>query len=74
MTPRNAHRKSADRNLVAMAVAAVEDSGCPLGLDTGDADTAPTALGLPTVPEPSACSHHRYVCAVCGKPLRRRPE
>jgi hypothetical protein len=59
---------------VDLAVAAVEDSGRPLDIDAGDVDLSPTALDLPAVHEPATCSHHRYVCAMCGMPLSRIPE
>jgi hypothetical protein len=56
---------------VDLAVAAVEESGRPLDLDVGDLDTSPTSIGLPAPQEAEPCSHHRYVCAKCGRPLRR---
>jgi hypothetical protein len=58
------------RSVVRMAIAAVQGSGHPLDIDAGDPDTAPTSLGLPAPQGTVKCSHHRYVCAVCGKPLR----
>ena len=54
---------------VALALEAIEGIGRPLDLDAGDPDTSPTSLGLPAPQEAKACSHHRYVCAVCGMPL-----
>ena len=74
MATRSPRPKLTMRSPEDLAVAAVEDSGRPLDLDSGDADTAPTSLGLPALQETRACSHHRYACAVCGTPLRRSPE
>jgi hypothetical protein len=54
---------------VRLAVAAVEDSGRPLDLDAGDADSSPTSLGLPAMQESNLCPHRRWVCADCGVPL-----
>ena len=54
---------------VRLAVAAIEDSGRPLDLDAGDADSSPTSLGLPDVQEARPCKHHQYVCAECGAPF-----
>ena len=59
---------------VRLAIDAVESSGHPLDLDAGDDDTAPVSLSLPAAQETTACERHRFVCAVCGTPLRRNPE
>jgi hypothetical protein len=74
MATRSPRPKLTMRSPVDLAIAAVEDSGRTLDLDSGDADTAPTSLGLPALQETKACSHHHYICARCGKPLRRSPE
>jgi hypothetical protein len=55
-----------------MAIGAVEESGCPLDLDAGDADTSPTSLGLPQKERRESCSRRRRpvdTCPECGSPL-----
>lgn len=66
-----ARRKGSTESAVDLAVAAVEDSGRPMDIDAGDVDPSPTALDLPDAQEAGPCPHRRYVCAVCGSPLRR---
>jgi len=69
MALRNLQPKKPIDSAVDLAVAAVEDSGQALDLDAGDPDISPVSLGLPPPVKAKACSHHRYVCAVCGMPL-----
>jgi hypothetical protein len=74
MVTRNPRPKRSMRAAVDLAVAAVEGSGHPVDLGEGDLDTSPTSLGLPAQQESTACSHHRFVCALCGTPLRHNLE
>jgi hypothetical protein len=67
------HSKDLEKFAVDLAVSAVNSSGRALDIDTGDVDPSPTALDLPAVHEPATCSHHRYVCVMCGTPLGRNP-
>jgi len=74
MTTRKPRPKKTMRTAVDLAVLAVQRSGNPLDLDDGDPDTSPTSLGLPAPQRTTACSHHQYVCALCGMPLRCNPK
>jgi hypothetical protein len=70
MATRNPQRKKTKmRAAVDLAVAAVQGSGRPLDIGVGDPDTSPTSLGLPAPQQTMECSHHQYVCAICGTPL-----
>jgi hypothetical protein len=71
MVTRKPHKTGSTESAVRLAVSAVEDSGRPLDLDAGDADTSPTYLGLPATQESAACPHRRCVCVDCGSPQRR---
>ena len=74
MATRKLKNQQPKESAVDLAVRAVEDSGHPLDIDAGDLDSSPTNLGLPVPHGAKACSHHRYVCAMCGMPLSRIPE
>jgi hypothetical protein len=52
---------------VALAVAAVEDSGRPLDLAVRDLDNSPTALGLDNAEERDVRSDPRRPAGVCPK-------
>jgi hypothetical protein len=67
---RNRQPRKAAESAVDLAITAVENSGRPLELDAGDADSSPTSLGLRVPQQTKACPHDRYVCANCGAPLR----
>jgi len=74
MATRSPRPDKLKRSAVDLAVLAVQRSGNPLDLDDGDPDTSPTSLSLRAPQQTTACSHHQYVCAVCGTPLQRNPE
>jgi hypothetical protein len=67
-------KKTKLRTAVGLAVLAVQGSGRPLEVGVGDPDTSPTSLGLPTPQQTTPCSHHQYVCAICGTALQGNPE
>lgn len=64
------HSKDLTKFDVSLAVNAVNDSGRPLDLDVGNVDLSPTALDLPSTQDEVVCPHRRYICSVCGTPLR----
>ena len=68
---RNKQSRKAAESAVHLAITAVENSGRPLELDAGDADSSPTSLGLPPMEEDPPRLHHQNVCPHCGTPLRQ---
>ena len=72
MVTRKSQRQEPEESSIVLAVKAVEQSGRSLDIEAGYADSSPTTLDLRVPQEAKPCSHHRYVCAVCGLPLRRK--
>ena len=69
MATRKPHRQEPKESSIDLAVKAIEQSGLPLEIDAALIDCSPTALDLRVPPQAKPCSHHQYVCAVCGSPL-----
>jgi hypothetical protein len=56
---------------IKLALDALEPTQNPLDMSMGGLDPSPTSLDFPAPQETRTCPHHRYVCAECGRPLRR---
>ena len=71
MTVNKSQRRQPIESSIKLALDALEPSQNDLDMPMGGIDPSPTSLDFSAPQKTDGCSHHRYVCADCGRPLRR---